>query len=478
MCGSAATLSSILMLVLVLWNSATGTTIHVPADQPTIQAGIQAASAGDTVVVACGTYYEYDINMKSGVCLTSETGEADCVTVDAESQGTVLRCGGVDSLTTVAGFTITGGLSPFGGGGITCCAGCDATLRSLTISDNRAELGGGGLDCSLSSPRILGCRFLSNRTDFGVGGGMHVSSSSSSPQLEGCTFSLNHAQVDGGGLHIETGASPRISNCTFDSNDAERGGGVFMWFDASATFTGCTFSSNAAESGGGLMTNEASSTLTDCVFTDNSADYGAAVRVQNHSSLSALHCSLSGNTAAAFGGGIMSSDDSPTELMDCTLVENSSMYLGGAVLVQNGSSLEVRNCTLSENSSLVGGGLVFDDSAPVVVDNTIIAFGDEGGAVLCDGSSVPSLTCCDIYGNAGGDWEGCIAGQYGANGNISENPLFCGSQNPAEPYMLHSNSPCAEENNPECGLIGAWGVGCGSTPVETSSWGAIKSMFR
>ena len=392
MCGSAPMLSGVLILFLVLWGSAAGTTINVPDGQPTIQAGIQAASAGDTVLVACGTYYEHDIIMKSGVCLRGETGGADCVTIDAESHGRVLYCGAVDSLTTVMGLTITGGFSPYGGGGVACYAGCEATLRNLIITDNRGEFGGGGLDVSLSSPRILDCSFLSNRTDLGVGGGMHVSSSHSSPQIEGCTFSINHALGDGGGLHVETGASPTVSDCTFGDNDAERGGAVFMWFDASATFTDCTFSGNTAESGGALMTTEASSTLTDCTFTNNSADYGAAVRLQNHSSLSALRCRLSGNTAAAFGGGIMASDDSPIELTGCTLVGNSSTYQGGAILAQNGSALEVRSCTLSENSSLVGGGLVFDDTAPVAVDNTIITFGNEGGAVLCIGSGVDRAT--------------------------------------------------------------------------------------
>jgi hypothetical protein len=68
-----------------------------------------------------------------------------------------------------------------------------------------------------------------------------------------------------------------------------------------------------------------------------------------------------------------------------------------------------------------------------------------------------------VYGNAGGDWVGCIADQYGVNGNFSADPLFCDPTH--DDFTLAATSPCAPENSPgECGLIGAWPVGC-ETPM-------------
>ena len=101
------------------------------------------------------------------------------------------------------------------------------------------------------------------------------------------------------------------------------------------------------------------------------------------------------------------------------------------------------------------------------------------------------LTCSDLWGNVGGDWIGCIADQYGIDGNFSSDPLFCGLadgstpmiHSDASPYSLHSDSPCLPGNHPygyDCGLIGAWGVGCscGPTRSEPTTWGAIKSMYK
>jgi len=114
------------------------------------------------------------------------------------------------------------------------------------------------------------------------------------------------------------------------------------------------------------------------------------------------------------------------------------------------------------------------------MDGTIVAFSTAGKGVACDGVSGPVLTCCDVYGNAGGDWLGCIGSQYGINGNFSADPLFCGAD--LGDFTLRSDSPCLPGQHPDsydCGLIGAFSEGCaGPTAVEHTSWSAVKALFR
>ncbi len=134
-------------------------------------------------------------------------------------------------------------------------------------------------------------------------------------------------------------------------------------------------------------------------------------------------------------------------------------------------------CTFCGNTAQQGAAVSLYGVMDMTIERCIMAFNGSGGAV--DGSPYSSfdITCCDIYGNTGGDWVGALAGYLGINGNISADPLFC--EPGAENYMLDCSSPCAPFNpaNPECDLIGAWPVGCGSTPVTASSWGGIKGLF-
>ena len=116
-------------------------TIHVPGDQPTIQSGLNASGVGDTVLVACGTYQEHDVILRSGVTLRSVGGDPSCVTIDAQGIGRILIGEGLASGTRIEGFTLTGsGLVPFWGA-VLCRGGQRAShvVVSLTISHRACE---------------------------------------------------------------------------------------------------------------------------------------------------------------------------------------------------------------------------------------------------------------------------------------------------------------------------------------------------
>lgn len=485
------------LLTLVSTSSlSSATTIHVPDEQPTIQAGIDAASPGDTVLVACGTYYEHDIEMKSGVYLTSKTGQADCVTVDAQQQSRVLYCNGVDNLASIVGFTITGGL-----------------VDSIGMGDNK----GGGMYCYSSSPTLRNCSFAGNRAinPYGCGGGMYCTDYSS-PTLTDCTFSGNEANNDGGGVFCRYSSSPTLTNCTFSENRVTyfigSGGGMICLQGTSPTLMGCTFSGNETDwTGGGLSCKIADATITDCTFSGNRVGYaggglyvlsgsvvitgctfsenratsssGRGGGMHCESASPALdHCVFSGNEVMWGGGGLGSFYSSPA-LTDCTFSGNRATgpsARGGGIVIIDNPSITLNGCTIAGNETTHQGGALYCLYCSPTLTNCIIAFNQAGEfAVQCyNEEDTPLLACCNLYGNANGDWVGCIADQYAVDGNFSADPLFCDMYN--DDFTLCANSPCLPDSN-DCGvLIGAHGEGCPDcgSPVERTSWGSIKAMFR
>jgi pectin methylesterase-like acyl-CoA thioesterase len=116
----------------------------------TIQEGIDAASPGDTVIVAEGTYVEkIEFKGKNIILRTSDPADRTVVEntiIDGNKGGAVVTFAGTEDETCVlSGFTIQNGEAGEGAG---ICGGTAeqhtlATIENNVVADNAAQFGGG-----------------------------------------------------------------------------------------------------------------------------------------------------------------------------------------------------------------------------------------------------------------------------------------------------------------------------------------------
>ncbi len=257
-------------------------------------------------------------------------------------------------------------------------------------------------------------------------------------------LTLRHGLSGNGGGALVDGSSPTIAHCSIESNQATaNGGGVAVYFGRPLLHDDSVQDNDASGAGGGVY----------CA--------GAGTRPVFEGGV------LRNNAAVGDGGGLYAIWTIVTA-SDLLVHGNSAARGGGAALY--GSTLDGTRLTIAHNSgATAAGGILCDDMGHAVLANTIIALSGAGAAVACLGTGNATLACCDVAGNAGGDWTGCLAGQLGVNGNISADPLFCDAAGGL--YGLHSNSPCAAANSPGCGQIGAEGTACGLYVITVSPGG-------
>ena len=135
-------LKALLLAVVLTSAQASGTTRVVPANYPTIQAGIQASSSGDTVLVLPGTYLE-NILIDRDVIVRSAQGPAATIIDGASpadpSIATVVRitAGRVEGFSIANGRGTQFGGTRYGGGVLASGVGVDGPLiRGNWIHDN------------------------------------------------------------------------------------------------------------------------------------------------------------------------------------------------------------------------------------------------------------------------------------------------------------------------------------------------------
>lgn len=262
-----------------------------------IQVALDAASAGDLVLVTNGTYsvgsrtpvtgISCRVAVQKPLTLASANGPSTTFIVGAGRTGGFLRGVYLTNGAVLAGFTITNGTaseqSPAGsggnGGGV-YCQSTNCQVTNCVIIGNISANGGG-----VYQGTLLNCILFGN-SGSALGGGACQS------VLESCALAGN-TSGQGGGV-----ANSRLSNCTLSGNTASSsGGGAYQ-----STLNNCIVYYNTAPT----SSNATGSTLNYCCTTplpgSGSGNIDAEPQLASLSHLAATSpCLGAGSTAYAVG---------------------------------------------------------------------------------------------------------------------------------------------------------------------------------
>lgn len=125
---------------------------------------------------------------------------------------------------------------------------------------------------------------------------------------------------------------------------------------------------------------------------------------------------------------------------------------GDAVALAAGGVLDALGVTVARAG---GDGFDLAASSQALITNSIL-WQTTGYGFRCADSTVlaPDSGCNDFFANTAGARLNCAPGEH----DFSLDPLFCADER--NDFTLQSNSPCGPSFNTECGLIGAFPVGC------------------
>jgi hypothetical protein len=383
------------------WSGANQTCQAPDGPKASIQAAINAAVNGNTVLVAMGTYAERIDFLGKGIAVRA----AGAATIDGGGTGAVVTFASGEGATSILeGFTITGG-------------------------DSAPPVAGSGIRVQSASPTIRACVLTGNRSGLstGSGGGMWINSGS--PLIDGCTITENRGYDGGGGIYVQSG-SPRIVRCVIDRNTCTAGsgsGGGIAAQSASLLIQGCTISGNLAGAtgvGGGVSLVACQTTMDGCSVLSNNVDRAGGLDVSG-GSLRFLRGTIAHNSAG-FDGGLRLYGGATATIYNSLICRNV-MALGGcsAVRVDDATAALV-NCTVTHNTSGAAGFAVGSPPGAAVLSNCIL-WGNQSALGQAHGATI---THSDVQGG------------YPGEGNIDADPLFASPV--ADDFTLQGTSACID----------------------------------
>lgn len=474
--------------------------IHVPTEQPTIQDGLNAASFGDTVLVAPGTYFENitwpNVN---GIKLIAG-GDTSDTFIDGSTTERVIHIQGhtIDTLTVIEGFTIQNGDANT----TICGSGVFCDTAGIVISKCRVRNNIGGIGAGLafvrSSSKVTDCSIEGNYARAIEAGGVGLFIYDSSfVQILSSEIHHNLADscvdINGVGFYVSKHSFANISDTKISYNTGIagysygefRGVGVFSNFSSSLKIVNSYISNNKGiglsktRAGVAVNVNGGKETLfRNVLITENQAapatDWSSGV-VTTYSNLSEFNdVQIINNTVKcqnsqfdnlgildALGdfsgeniilkGNILNLIDSETSI-ESALFDYKASY--------SRKNLRLTNCLFSDNESsntqvgsTINALLRIRGAANAAIVNSTLAnnfFGLDrnivSASIDADTTNLSVVNSVLWNPNVQSEIEGTnvtveysnVRGGFTGTGNINADPMFIGNGD----YRLQTFSPC------------------------------------
>lgn len=394
--------------------------IFVPKEHRSLQAAIDAASPGDTIWAAAGTYHG-TIRITKRLVIFGDGGP-EATFLDGGDSARVVHVEGVNGGHLV-GFTIRRGKAP-GGGGVYCLRDTSFSISSCVLEKNWE-----------SGVALWQCQVVVVSDDvFRENQGSGLSANFSKLFLRDTQFIKNHAQAGGGLSLVNSEAITSTSNCTFDGNQAEGG------------------------QGGGIFADSSIVRLASCAFTGNSSTLsGGAAAAVDSSTLWISRTRFQDNRAAT--GGALNTDGSAVNIALSIFDQNHATAAASAIQILGRALANVnpiiKNCTFYKNTCVAGeGAAVYCQTvSPEFLQNIFVTEGANRAVV--GRQSSPRFECNLIW-----DPSGAAIGSLPSPTTYVGDPRFCDPDK--HDFHLHSLSLALIA---PCGPIGAQLKGCSTFEV-------------